>query len=252
MGHLYDSDVSDLIDWGNFPKSLRRWYIAQNGRCAYCGRTVELRERLHPGEYPYQRRVVPSSDHVRPRSKRNGAGLGNKVLACAYCNKRKADRPPRPCEIFFAHVTAELVVSMLPPTHRYVYYRGSHKPRKRGAKAMSSLEKTDQEAAAVAKTPNRVPLRKMEDEIDGEYYTRLGAADLGPVSALHLHRLSVVTICVIVFKNGFVQIGQSAPADPENFNTELGRKFAREDAIRKSWPLFGFALCDQLHKHGGQ
>ena len=31
-----------------------------------------------------------------------------------------------------------------------------------------------------------------------------------------------------------------------NFNAELGRKLAYEDAIRQLWPLMGFALRDKL------
>jgi hypothetical protein len=47
-------------------------------------------------------------------------------------------------------------------------------------------------------------------------------------------------------KNGFIVIGHSAPASPENFNAELGRKFAYENAIRQLWPLMGFALRERL------
>jgi len=55
-----------------------------------------------------------------------------------------------------------------------------------------------------------------------------------------------MTIAVVVMKNGYVVLGKSAPADPDNFNQELGEKFAREDAIRQIWPLMGFALRDKL------
>jgi hypothetical protein len=43
-------------------------------------------------------------------------------------------------------------------------------------------------------------------------------------------------------------IGKSAPASPENFNAELGKKFAYEDAVRQLWPLMGFALRDRLER----
>jgi hypothetical protein len=58
--------------------------------------------------------------------------------------------------------------------------------------------------------------------------------------------LRVLTICLLVMKNGFTVIGKSAPASPDNFNADLGRKLAYEDAIRQLWPLMGFALRERL------
>lgn len=46
-----------------------------------------------------------------------------------------------------------------------------------------------------------------------------------------------VTLCVLVLKNGFVAVGQSACADIANFDAVLGYKFAREDAVRQAWPV---------------
>lgn len=97
----------------------------------------------------------------------------------------------------------------------------------------SSLQVSDNEAAAVQKTENRVALKSLEENIDVVEY-------LYPQHAPHF------TLCVLHLKNGYVITGQSAPADPANFNLELGQKFAREDAIRKTWPLAGYALCEKL------
>jgi hypothetical protein len=58
--------------------------------------------------------------------------------------------------------------------------------------------------------------------------------------------LSILTVCIIVMRNGFKSIGASAPLSADNFDVELGRKFAREDAIRKIGPLMGYALLDRL------
>jgi hypothetical protein len=49
-------------------------------------------------------------------------------------------------------------------------------------------------------------------------------------------------------RNGFTVIGKSAPASAANFNAELGKKLAYEDAIRQLWPLMGFSLRDRLHR----
>lgn len=58
--------------------------------------------------------------------------------------------------------------------------------------------------------------------------------------------LSLLTFCVLVLRNGFTVTGESACASPENFDAELGRKIARENAINKLWPLLGYELKQRL------
>jgi hypothetical protein len=58
--------------------------------------------------------------------------------------------------------------------------------------------------------------------------------------------LDCLTICLIQLQNGFSIIGKSAPADPANFDPELGRKLAYDDAIKQIWPLMGYALREKL------
>ena len=52
--------------------------------------------------------------------------------------------------------------------------------------------------------------------------------------------------CVLRLKNGFTVTGESACASPENFNAEIGRKIARENAVNKVWSHLGFRLRDKL------
>lgn len=66
--------------------------------------------------------------------------------------------------------------------------------------------------------------------------------DLAVPSSLHL-----LTICVLVLKNGFTVTGESACVSPENFDAELVRKRARENAVQKIWPLMGYALKQKLY-----
>jgi hypothetical protein len=113
---------------------------------------------------------------------------------------------------------------------------------------MDSLKITDAASAAVATHP-RVTLADIETAISAEYVFTAAAAlqALGmPDSAQVGSPTSLLTICLIVMQNGFTVVGKSAPASPENFNADLGKKFAREDAIRQIWPLMGFALRDRL------
>jgi hypothetical protein len=94
----------------------------------------------------------------------------------------------------------------------------------------SSLEVDERESAAVAVAP-RVTLESMEAKIVSQTFTVIDG---------------ILTLCTLKMANGFYVVGESAPASPENFNAELGRKFARENAIRQLWKLEGYALRERL------
>ena len=78
--------------------------------------------------------------------------------------------------------------------------------------------------------------------VQGEYLSRPGDfAGLPVPTPLHL-----LTFCVLVLRNGFTVTGESACASPENFDAEVGRKIARQNAVQKIWPLMGYELRSQL------
>lgn len=56
-----------------------------------------------------------------------------------------------------------------------------------------------------------------------------------------------LTICILEMKNGFFVVGKAAPADPRNYNKNVGETFAREDAIKQIWQLEGYLLCERVH-----
>lgn len=96
-----------------------------------------------------------------------------------------------------------------------------------------NLQAADQQAADVQKTDNRVTLDSIKAKVAKETYYH-------PDFAPH------VTIVAVQMTNGFVLVGKSSPADPANFNAELGRKFALEDALREAWALEGYLLREKL------
>lgn len=117
-----------------------------------------------------------------------------------------------------------------------------------------SLEATEKECAANAVAP-RVSLKDIEDAIAVRVH-RVGT-DLLPAEMpacwqtdLAIQQLRLMSICVLVMRNGFTVMGKSAPASAENFNRALGEKLAYEDAIRQLWPLMGFSLRDRLSQAG--
>ena len=48
--------------------------------------------------------------------------------------------------------------------------------------------------------------------------------------------------------NGFTIIGRGACVDPANFDIEIGRRVAREQAENKLWELEGYLLQNKLYQ----
>ena len=59
---------------------------------------------------------------------------------------------------------------------------------------------------------------------------------------------TTLTVCALTLKNGFQVVGESAAASPENFDAEIGRKIARDNARGKIWALEGYVLKTRLHQ----
>jgi Phage protein (N4 Gp49/phage Sf6 gene 66) family len=62
----------------------------------------------------------------------------------------------------------------------------------------------------------------------------------------HVFPGTTLTICCLTLANGYTITGESACASPENFDVELGRKIARDNAKQKIWALEGYALRERL------
>jgi hypothetical protein len=115
----------------------------------------------------------------------------------------------------------------------------------------------EQEIQAKGLTAPRITPADIEANIDAEYFFTAADGVLGSrpgIEGSRLHAdtmgspLSLLTFCTLVLKNGFTVTGESACASPENFDAEVGRKIARQNAINKVWPLMGYALKEQLHQ----
>ena len=112
-------------------------------------------------------------------------------------------------------------------------------------------EEIDQEIKDKGLTAPRVTLEDIEENIASEYYFTAangvnGEMGLGGVPYVYENSLNLITFCVLVLRNGFTVTGESACVSPENFDAELGRKIARQNAIAKVWPLMGYAMRDRL------
>lgn len=113
-------------------------------------------------------------------------------------------------------------------------------------------QQIEQEIQAKGLTAPRVTPADIEANIDIEWYFTgeqavqnyfvdgAGVSEKSP--------LKLLTFCVIELQNGFTVTGESACASPENFDAELGREIARQNAVQKIWPLMGYALKQKLHE----
>jgi hypothetical protein len=108
-------------------------------------------------------------------------------------------------------------------------------------------ESIEQEIQRKGLTAPRVTPQRIEDVI-AEEYVFTAASALKGTPGESSQACGLLTLCVLVLKNGFTVTGESACASPENFNAELGQRIARENAKQKIWALEGYALKDRLHE----
>jgi hypothetical protein len=107
----------------------------------------------------------------------------------------------------------------------------------------------EQEIQAKGLTAPRVTLADIEANIARVHYFTAGEAVYGHELAKGGDTpLELLTFCVLVLQNGFTVTGESACASPENFDAEIGRNVARQNAVQKIWPLMGYQLRDELHR----
>lgn len=85
-----------------------------------------------------------------------------------------------------------------------------------------------------------------EKELNAPRITPEGIDATIQTEAYHVFSGTTLTVCCLTLANGYQVVGESACASPENFNAELGRKIARENARGKIWALEGYRLRSQL------
>nr|WP_026007915.1 Gp49 family protein [Pseudomonas fuscovaginae] len=114
----------------------------------------------------------------------------------------------------------------------------------------------EQEIQAKGLTAPRVTPADLQANIVSEHYFTAGDGYAG-AAALDVAegglispppQLDLLTFCVLILKNGFTVTGESACASPDNFDVEIGRKRARDNAVEKVWPLMGCELKERLYQ----
>lgn len=124
-----------------------------------------------------------------------------------------------------------------------------------------SCDAIEQEIQAKGLTAPRITPDDIEASIASEHYFTAHQGDAKAVEVAAFSggsldaaasratpdALRLLTFCVLVLRNGFTVTGESACASPENFDEEIGRRIARQNALQKVWPLAGHLLRERLH-----
>lgn len=114
----------------------------------------------------------------------------------------------------------------------------------------SAIDAIEAEILAKGLTALRVTPGEIDAAIKFEFYLNAAEAvgavghdglvgDV-PLAGSGVEALQVMTVCFLVLQNGFIATGESACISPENYDQELGRKIARENARNKIWALEGY------------
>ena len=88
---------------------------------------------------------------------------------------------------------------------------------------------------------NRMGPTVTKDSIEAQIVGETCLQDLGD-------GCGTLTIIVLELANGFTVTGESACADPANYDAEIGRKIARDNAVNKIWALEGYLLKERLYR----
>ena len=62
------------------------------------------------------------------------------------------------------------------------------------------------------------------------------------------HCFGTMTACVLTLKNGFKVMGESACINADNFDAEIGKQVAYDDAVEKIWELEGYLTLQQVYE----
>lgn len=126
----------------------------------------------------------------------------------------------------------------------------------------NSEQKVEQEIQDKGLTAPRITPADIDAAIVGEFYFTAGDGYAGAMSACPDFNalpederkievpveLDLLTFCVLTLRNGFTVTGESACASPENFDAEIGKKIAYENARNKVWMFEGYLLKEKLHQ----
>lgn len=107
-------------------------------------------------------------------------------------------------------------------------------------------EKLDKAVKYLNKDDEKLEKQLQEKELNAPRLNPQLIADQILAEQFYVFPGTVMTVCCLTLQNGFNVVGTSAPASPENFNTEIGQGIARGKAVEQIWQLEGYLLKTKL------
>ena len=98
-----------------------------------------------------------------------------------------------------------------------------------------ALTLDEAKAVVATKTAPRVTEESIKAKIKSVDYTTLAIGE------------TLGTLCIITMQNGWVSTGFTAPVSTENFDAEVGKRYAYDNAFKPLWQLEGYLLRETLH-----
>lgn len=90
--------------------------------------------------------------------------------------------------------------------------------------------------------------QKIQDK--GLTAPRLTPDDINNVIVAEMYHVfpgTTTMVCCLVLKNGYTVTGESACISVENYDEEIGKQVARDNAVNKIWMLEGYLLKERLN-----
>ncbi len=148
---------------------------------------------------------------------------------------------------------AGTVVKISPPEDDSGCSVDPKKPNKKDKKAKPNPEDKQKKPAAAANS-SALLTDAERDALLSTRPARTVTKDgiTARIAVTRFTRLSgTMTLCEITMQNGFVILGKSACAHPDNFDEKLGNKIAYDNAFDQIWALEGYLLREALMIEAG-
>jgi hypothetical protein len=68
------------------------------------------------------------------------------------------------------------------------------------------------------------------------------------IEAVDYMTQDTTTICIIRMLNGFKFVGTSTPASSANYDAEIGKRYAYDNAFKQIWTHEGYLLREKLYQ----
>jgi hypothetical protein len=66
------------------------------------------------------------------------------------------------------------------------------------------------------------------------------------IASVEYSFIGTSTVCMITMVSGFKFFGTSTPASPSNYDTEIGQRYAYDNAFKQIWTHEGYLLRERL------